>query len=75
MAFAVRASDTYGASESIPGYLTIAGEVPMGAEPDFVSTTRRGGIDPYRWNAAAQCGCSRHDGTDRTDSCLAKSVS
>ena len=33
--FAVRASDTYGASESIPGYLTIAGEVPMGAEPDF----------------------------------------
>ena len=33
--FAVRAVDTYGASESIPGYLTIAGEVPMGAEPDF----------------------------------------
>ena len=34
--FAVRSVDTYGASESIPGYLTIAGEVPMGAEPDFV---------------------------------------
>ncbi len=33
--FAVRAVDTYGVSESIPGYLTIAGEVPMGAEPDF----------------------------------------
>ncbi len=28
--FAVRASDTYGASESLPGYLTVAGEVPMG---------------------------------------------
>jgi molybdopterin molybdotransferase len=33
--FAVRAADTYGASEGLPAYLTIAGEVPMGAAPDF----------------------------------------
>ena len=33
--FAVRASDTFGASESIPGFLTVVGEVPMGAEPAF----------------------------------------
>ncbi len=33
--YAVRASDTFGVSESMPGYLTIAGEVPMGAEPAF----------------------------------------
>ncbi len=28
--FAVRAADTYGASEGLPAYLTIIGEVPMG---------------------------------------------
>ena len=28
--YAVRAADTFGASESLPGYLTRAGEVPMG---------------------------------------------
>ena len=26
--YAVRASDTYGASESIPAYLTVSGEIP-----------------------------------------------
>ncbi len=29
--FAVRASDTFGASESLPAYLTLVGEIPMGA--------------------------------------------
>jgi len=33
--FAVRASDTFGASDSLPIYLTLVGEVPMGAEPGF----------------------------------------
>jgi molybdopterin molybdotransferase len=33
--YAVRASDTFGASESIPGYLLLAGEVPMGSRPAF----------------------------------------
>lgn len=31
--FAVRAADTYGASESIPVYLNVIGEVPMGEVP------------------------------------------
>jgi molybdopterin molybdotransferase len=31
--FAVRAADTYGASQSIPSYLTVAGTVAMGREP------------------------------------------
>ncbi len=31
--YAVRARDTYGASESLPAYLVLAGEVPMGAAP------------------------------------------
>ncbi len=33
--YAVRARDTYGASESLPAYLVLAGEVPMGAAPPF----------------------------------------
>ncbi len=33
--YAVRAGDTSGASDSIPAYLTLAGEVPMGAAPAF----------------------------------------
>jgi molybdopterin molybdotransferase len=32
--YAVRAADTYGASEGLPGYLDVAGAVRMGATPD-----------------------------------------
>ena len=33
--YAVRAADTYGASESLPAYLAVVGEVPMGAAASF----------------------------------------
>ena len=33
--YAVRAADTYGASESLPAYLEVVGEVPMGAAASF----------------------------------------
>ena len=33
--YAVRAGDTHGASESLPAYLTLVGEVPMGAAAPF----------------------------------------
>jgi molybdopterin molybdotransferase len=33
--YAVRAADTHGASESLPAYLKLAGEVSMGASPDL----------------------------------------
>ena len=33
--YAVRAADTYGASEGLPAYLSVRGEVPMGAAPGF----------------------------------------
>jgi len=33
--FAVRAADTYGASDSLPAYLRLVREVPMGAPADF----------------------------------------
>jgi len=32
--FAVRAADTYGASEGLPSYLDLAGEAPMGRAPE-----------------------------------------
>ena len=33
--YAVRAADTYGASEGLPGYLTVTGAVQMGAAPEL----------------------------------------
>jgi molybdopterin molybdotransferase len=33
--YTVRAADTYGASESLPAYLRLIGEVPMGGSPGF----------------------------------------
>ena len=33
--FAVKAADTFGASDSLPAYLTLIGECPMGAVPDL----------------------------------------
>lgn len=33
--YAVRARDTYGASDALPAYLALVGEAPMGAAPDF----------------------------------------
>jgi molybdopterin molybdotransferase len=36
--YAVRASDTFGASESLPAYLVLVGEVPMGGRPTFSLT-------------------------------------
>lgn len=34
--YAVRAADTFGASESLPAFLTVTGEVPMGKGTDIV---------------------------------------
>lgn len=33
--YAVRARDTFGAADSLPAYLTLAGEIPMGGTPLF----------------------------------------
>ena len=50
--FAVRAQDTYGASDSLPAYLALVGEVPMGdvpksaLEPGQCMTIHTGGMLP-----------------------------
>jgi molybdopterin molybdotransferase len=56
--FAVRARDTFGASDSLPAYLAVVGEVPMGGQPDFELLTGQcavihtGGMLPAGANAA-----------------------
>ena len=55
--FAVQAADTYGASDSLPIYLSVGGEVPMGAKPDFsveanhAAVIHTGGMLPEGANA------------------------
>jgi molybdopterin molybdotransferase len=50
--FAVRAADTYGASEGLPAYLTLCGEVPMGCaadvevRPEQAARVHTGGMIP-----------------------------
>jgi molybdopterin molybdotransferase len=50
--YAVRAADTYGVSEGLPGYLQVAGAVRMGAAPDVtvgpgtVASMPTGGVLP-----------------------------
>lgn len=50
--YAVRASDTYGVSEGLPGYLQVVGAVPMGAAPEvavgpgMVASMPTGGVLP-----------------------------
>ena len=54
--YAVRAADTYGASEGLPTYLELSGEVRMGAEPEV--ELRPGGAvgDRHRGAAARRRG-------------------
>jgi molybdopterin molybdotransferase len=55
--YAVRAADTYGASESLPAYLRVIGEIQMGCSPDFdispgeAGLIHTGGMLPESCNA------------------------
>jgi len=57
--YAVRAADTYGASDSLPAYLKLSGEVPMGSAPNFelkpqtCALIHTGGMLPPGSNAVA----------------------
>ncbi len=42
--YAVRAADTFGASESLPAYLSVIGEAPMGRAPEFSLSQGRAAI-------------------------------
>ena len=59
--YAVRAADTYGASEGLPAFLTVHGEVPMGSAADAAPAARYRPTHPHRRYAAAP-GRRRGDG-------------
>ena len=42
--YAVRALDTHGASGTLPTYLSVVGEVPMGGEPEFSVEAAQAGL-------------------------------
>ena len=42
--YAIHAGDTFGASESLPTYLQVVGEIPMGAEPSFALEPEKAAI-------------------------------
>ncbi|HEC98564.1 MAG TPA: molybdopterin molybdenumtransferase MoeA [Nitrospirae bacterium] len=44
--YAVDSTDTFGASDSMPAYLTVAGEVHMGTKPDFSLTRGEAAVIP-----------------------------
>ncbi|GMT46676.1 MAG: molybdopterin molybdenumtransferase MoeA [bacterium] len=44
--YAVNSTDTFGASDSMPAYLTVAGEVHMGTKPDFSLTRGKAAVIP-----------------------------
>ena len=58
--YAVRAADTFGASESLPAFLTVIGEVPMGKGADVVlavgecAIVHTGGMIPETADAVVQ---------------------
>jgi molybdopterin molybdotransferase len=72
--YAVRAADTYGVSEGLPGYLDVAGAIRMGAAPDVAVSpvssgpTRTPLPGPRSCRPADRCGprtwaCSRPPGS------------
>jgi len=64
--YAVRARDTFGASDSLPAYLTLIGEVPMGDSPSFqigagqCALIHTGGMLPKGADAVVMLEYSQH---------------
>jgi molybdopterin molybdotransferase len=64
--YAVRARDTFGASDSLPAYLTLVGEVPMGDTPSFelsagqCALIHTGGMLPNGADAAVMIEYTQH---------------
>lgn len=64
--YAVRAQDTFGASDSLPAYLTLIGEVPMGDAPAFeinegqCASIHTGGMLPIGADAVVMLEYTQH---------------
>jgi molybdopterin molybdotransferase len=71
--YAVRASDTFGASESLPAYLRVIGEVHMGSSPGFdinqgeTGVIHTGGMLPDSCNAVVMLEYTQQVGVDTVE--------
>jgi molybdopterin molybdotransferase len=85
--YAVRAKDTFGASDSLPAYLTLIGEVPMGDTPSFeigagqCALIHTGGMLPKGADAVVMieytqfiAGAERHSAPAQTEIEIFKSI-
>jgi molybdopterin molybdotransferase len=77
--YAVRAADTYGASESLPGYLRVKGEILMGTAPGFnisqgeAALIHTGGMLPDSCDAVVMIEYTQTVGVDNVE--ILRSVS
>lgn len=71
--YAVHAADTYGASQSLPAYMKIVGEVLMGAEPGFAiesgeaALVHTGGMLPRGSDAVVMLEDTQQSGEDEIE--------
>ncbi len=71
--YAVRAADTYGASESLPAYLRVIGEIHMGSSPGFdinpgeAGLIHTGGMLPDSCDAVVMIEYTQHVGADTVE--------
>jgi molybdopterin molybdotransferase len=71
--YAVRARDTHGASDSLPAYLDLVGEVPMGGAPGFEVRTGQcglihtGGMLPKGCDAVVMLEYAQRTGSNETE--------
>lgn len=71
--YAVRAADTFGASENLPAYLRVIGEVPMGGTPGFdiqpgeAGLIHTGGMLPESCNAVVMIEYTQAVGQDTVE--------
>jgi molybdopterin molybdotransferase len=71
--YAVRANDTFGASESLPAYLRVIGEIHMGSTPGFdinqgeTGLIHTGGMLPDSCNAVIMLENTQQVGTDTVE--------
>lgn len=71
--YAVRAGDTHGASDSLPAYLTLTGEVPMGDAPAFkievsqCALIHTGGMLPDGTDAVVMLEYTQRTGSDEIE--------
>jgi molybdopterin molybdotransferase len=71
--YAVRAADTFGASESLPAYLSLIGEIRMGSSPDFdinageAGLIHTGGMLPASCDAVVMIEYTQEVGADTVE--------